>query len=341
MTLRIPALKFIALSATALSVFSTSQAQAAVPDLKGVVKVDGSSTVFPITEAVAEEFQKTNRGVNVTVGVSGTGGGFKKLIAGEVDVTNASRPIKQSEIEQCAKNNIEYIEIPVAFDALSVVVNKKNTWAESITVKELAKIWAPESQGKVMKWSDVRAGWPETPLKLFGPGTDSGTFDYFTEAVVGKEDASRGDYTSSEDDNVLVQGVTGNEGGLGYFGVAYYEGNSSKLKALAVDNETGTGPQLPTKENVVAGKYAPLSRPLFVYVRKDALDRPEVKEFVAYYLQNAPKLSQEVGYVALPATTYAIAATRVEKKIAGSVYGGKGQQVGMTLEQLMSKEQGS
>lgn len=325
----------------AFSIAATGSAHSAVPDLKGTVKVDGSSTVFPITEAVAEEFQKVNRGVNVTVGVSGTGGGFKKFIAGEIDIADASRPIKQAEIEQCAANKIEYVELPIAYDALSIVVSKQNTWANDITTKELAQMWAPEAQGKVKYWSDIRATWPKEPLTLFGPGVDSGTFDYFTEAIVGKEDASRGDYTSSEDDNVIVQGVAGNKGALGFFGVAYYEGNKSKLKALPVDdgNDTnGKGPQLPTNENVVSGNYAPLSRPLFVYVRKDALDKPEVKEFVAFYLSNVPSLSKEVGYVGLPEKVYAMSQQRLDKRVAGSVFGGKGHQIGMTLEQLLSKE---
>jgi phosphate transport system substrate-binding protein len=317
---------------------------AAVPDVKGTVKVDGSSTVFPISEAVAEEFQKQFKNVNVTVAVSGTGGGFKKFIAGELDVVDASRPIKQAELEACEKAGISFVELPIAYDALSVVVNPKNTWATSLTVKELAKIWAPEAQGKVMKWSDVRTGFPDKPIQLFGPGVDSGTFDYFTEAIVGKEDASRGDYTSSEDDNVLVTGVAGNEGGLGFFGVAYYEGNKDKLKALPIDDEkaeNGAGPQLPTTENVLAGKYQPLSRPLLVYVRKDSLDKPEVREFVNFYLDNAKTLAPDVGYISLPETATALAKERFEKKVIGSIFGGKGSQVGMTIEQLLKTEKGS
>lgn len=320
---------------------SISSAQANVPDIKGSIKIDGSSTVFPITEAVAEEFNKSFKDVQVTVGISGTGGGFKKFIAGETDISDASRPIKPAEMEAAAAKNISYIEVPVAYDAIAIVVNKKNTWVDSITVKELAKIWAPEAQGKVMKWSDVRAGWPDKPLVLFGAGTDSGTFDYFTEAVVGKEKASRGDYTSSEDDNVLVQGISGNEGALGYFGLAYYEGNKDQLKLVSVDDEksdNGTGPVAANKENVIKGVYQPLARPLFIYIRKDALDRPEVREFAAFYVKNAPTLATEVGYVELPEAVSKLAAGRVEKKVAGSMFKA-GHMVGVTLEQLLKMEQ--
>ena len=316
----------------------SAHVEAAVPDVQGTVRADGSSTVFPISEAVAEEFQKEFTSVNVTVGVSGTGGGFKKFVSGEIDVVNASRPIKQSEIEAAEKNGISFLEIPIAYDALSIVVNPKNTWLKSITVKELSKMWAPEAQGKVMKWSDVRSDWPAQPLELYGPGVDSGTYDYFTEAIIGKEDASRGDYTNSEDDNVLVKGVAGSQGALGFMGVAYYENNSDKLKVIPVDDEkddNGKGPQLPTAESVIAGTYAPLARPLFIYARKEALDRPEVREFVAFYLKNAKSLASEVGYIALPDQTYAMVQQRVEQKVAGSLFGGKGHQVGVSLQDLM------
>lgn len=315
-----------------------STAEAAVPELGGAVKIDGSSTVYPITEAVAEEFQRTNRGVKVTVGISGTGGGFKKFIAGEIDISDASRPIKAAEAEAAQKNNIEYVELPVAYDALSVVISHKNTWVDKLTVKELAKIWAPEAQGVVMKWSDVRAGWPEKPLKLFGPGTDSGTFDYFTEAVVGKEKASRGDYTSSEDDNIVVQGVAGNEGSLGYFGFAYYESNKDKLKLVPIDDEkdeNGQGAILPSAENVINGRYIPLSRPLFLYARKDSLMRPEVSSFLSFYMKNSQVLSGEVGYIALPEQILALATGRLENKLTGSIFRGTNHKVGMTLEELM------
>ena len=321
----------------------TTETQTAEPSkaLSGMVKVDGSSTVFPITEAVAEEFQQTHGDVKVTGGVSGTGGGFKKFGAGETDISDASRPIKEKEVELCKQNDIEFIELPVAYDALSVVVNPKNTWCQSMTVAELKKLWEPAAQGKITRWNQVRDNWPNQPIRLFGPGTDSGTFDYFTEAVCGEEDASRGDYTASEDDNVLVQGVSRDLYALGYFGVAYYQENKDKLKAVAIDDENdanGKGPQLPTLENVVKGVYQPLARPIFIYVNRKAADRPEVKAFVEFYLQNAEKSVKEVGYVPLQPAVYEAAVQRFQKRVVGSVFGGKGSQVGVKLEELLKKE---
>jgi phosphate transport system substrate-binding protein len=310
----------------------------ASPTSAGVVTVDGSSTVFPISEAVAEEFQRAHKGIGVTVGVSGTGGGFKKFVAGEVDIVDASRPIKAAEMEQAQKNGITFIELPIAYDALSIVVNKKNTWATSLTTAELKKVWSPESQGKVMKWSDIRAGFPDKPLQLFGPGTDSGTFDYFTDVINGKEDACRGDFTSSEDDNVIVTGVAGNEGALGYFGVAFYEANKSRLKVVPIDDEkaeNGAGPQEPTAEKVIHAAYSPLSRPLFIYVRTEALARPEVAQFVSFYLDNVKTLSSEVGYVSLPDDVLVKVKSRYAAKAAGSLYDGKSQSPGTTLAQLL------
>lgn len=308
--------------------------------LSGDIKIDGSSTVFPITEAVAEEFRGVQGDVKVTVGVSGTGGGFKKFGAGETDISDASRPIKDSEIELAQKNGIEFIELPVAYDALSIVVHPENDWANDITVAELKKIWEPGAQGKVTKWSQVRAGWPDTPLKLYGPGTDSGTFDYFTDAVVGEEKASRGDYTASEDDNTLVQGVSRDKGALGYFGLAYLLENEGKLKAVPVNDEdsaNGDGPQAPTVENVQAGSYQPLARPIFIYVSKKAVERPEVKEFVNFYLEKAPDLVKEVGYVPLQTEVYALAKTRFSDGVTGSIFEKHGSQVGVKLDELMKK----
>ena len=270
----------------------------AAPTMAGDIKIDGSSTVYPITEAVAEEFGIKNKGARVTVGVSGTGGGFKKFCKGETQISNASRHIKDSEKELCAKEGINFIELPVAYDALSVVVNKKNTWLHTITIAELKKLWEPEAQKKITHWNQIRADWPNKPIALFGPGVDSGTFDYFTEVVVGKAQASRGDFTSSEDDNVLVQGVANNINALGFFGMAYYQENKDKLTAVKIEN--GKGGVLPTIDNVVSGKYEPLSRPLFIYVNKNALATPTIKEFVAFYLDSAPELANEVGYVQLP-----------------------------------------
>lgn len=307
-----------------------------------VIKVDGSSTVYPITEAVAEEFQKAEKGkTNVTVGISGTGGGFKKFCIGETDISDASRPIKPTEVELCKKNGIGYIELPVAYDGLAVMINPKNTWVDKMTVKELKKLWEPEAQGKITKWNQIRSNWPDKEIHLFGAGVDSGTYDYFTEAVVGKEHSSRGDFTSSEDDNVLVQGIATDQLALGFFGVAYYEHNKDKLKLVAIDDENdknGKGPILPTYDNIVKGTYQPLSRPIFIYVSKKSAEKPEVKRFVEFYMKNGGVLSKEVGYVALPDKAYELAQKRFTKRITGSVFGGKGSQVGVKIEDLLKKE---
>ncbi len=305
------------------------------------IKVDGSSTVYPITEAVAEEFGAASPGAKVTVGISGTGGGFKKFCNGETDISDASRPIKQTEVDLCKAKGFEYVEIPVAFDALTVVINPKNTWATQMTVEELKKLWAPEAQGKVMNWSHVRAGWPDRPVKLFGAGVDSGTYDYFTEAVVGKEHSSRGDFTSSEDDNVLVQGVAGDVDSLGFFGLAYYLENKDKLVAVGIDdaNEAnGSGAILPTSETVISGTYRPLSRPLFIYVRKDVLAKPLVKKFVHFYVANAPKFAEEVGYVQTPADVATLAKARLEKVKTGSVFASAPHGQLVPLAELMKKD---
>ncbi len=310
------------------------------PAKPATIRVDGSSTVFPITEAVAEEFRKAGNAADVTVGIAGTGGGFKKFCTGETDLSDASRPIKPSEVELCLKNNVNYVELPIAYDGLAVVVNPKNDWLASITTEELKKIWEPEAQGKVMKWSDVNPKWPAKDLRLFGAGVDSGTYDYFTDAINKKEHASRGDFTSSEDDNVLVQGVAGDVGALGFFGLAYYEENMDKLKLVPVDDgkpENGAGPITPTAQTVQDATYQPLSRPLFVYVSVKALDRPEIQSFVKYYLTEASKLVAEVGYIALPADAYPKMQARVDARKPGSVFGGHGSKVGVTLDQLLGE----
>jgi len=268
--------------------------------LTGMVTIDGSSTVFPISEAMAEEFQIANPGVRVTVGISGTGGGFKKFCGGETDISDASRPIKETEIELCRENGIAPIEIPVAWDGLTVVRNPANDWATCMTVDELKRVWQPGSS--ITRWNQVRPEWPDEEIKLYGPDTDSGTFDYFTEAVVGEEDASRDDYTASADDNVLVVGVEGDAGSLGYFGFAYYEESSDRLGAVAVDN--GNGCVAPSREAIENGTYAPLSRPMFIYVKPDALAKPQVRAFVDFYLNNARVLVPEVGYVPLANEKY-------------------------------------
>lgn len=323
------------------AVFVVSVAGCRKEEQAGMVQVDGSSTVFPITEAVAEEFQKANPGMRVVVGVSGTGGGFKKFSASETDISNASRPIRPSEAEACAKAGIEYIELPVAYDGLAVLINPKNTWATDITVKELKRLWEPEAQGKVTRWNQIREGWPDREIHLYGAGVDSGTYDYFTQAIVGKEHSSRGDFTSSEDDNVLVQGIAGDELALGFFGLAYYEENQDKLNLLPVNDEddtNGTGPIAPSLATVMDGTYQPLSRPIFIYVRKDALDRPEVASFIRFYLAHASKLVKEVGYIPLPDRAYTLAQKRVDDRVTGSLFGGKGSQVGVKIEELLEKE---
>lgn len=307
-----------------------------------LIKIDGSSTVYPITEAVTEEFQKIEQGkTKVTVGISGTGGGFKRFCVGETDISDASRPIKPTEVELCRKNGIEYIELPVAYDGLAVMVNPKNTWVDYVTVKELKKMWEPQAQGKITKWSQVRPNWPDKEIHLFGAGVDSGTYDYFTEAIMGKEHSSRGDYTSSEDDNVLVQGIATDVLALGFFGVAYYENNKERLKLVAIDDENdanGKGPILPEYDNVVKGTYQPLARPIFIYVNRKSADKPEVQRFVEFYMKNGGTLSREVGYIALPDKAYELALRRFTKRTAGSVFGGKGSQVGVKIEDLLQKE---
>ena len=301
-----------------------------------LVKMDGSSTVYPISEAVAEEFQKSKKNaVKVTVGISGTGGGFKKFCRGETDIANASRPISKKEMEECAKLGIKFYEMPVAFDALTVIVNPSNTAVKSLTVAELKKMWEPAAQGKVSNWKEINPAFGDQALKLYGPGADSGTFDYFTEAVVGKAKSSRGDYTASEDDNVLVQGVSRDKGGIGYFGFAYYIENQKKLKAVPIDN--GKGPVLPSPEAVENGTYAPLSRPIFIYVAEKSLEKPEVKEYVEYYMKNAAKLVKEVKFVPLPAKAYQMNLEHVAKKKMGTVFGGTSD-VGVTIESLMARE---
>jgi len=301
------------------------------------IKIDGSSTVYPITEAVAEEFQKMKKGaVKVTVGISGTGGGFKKFSRGETDISDASRPIVKKEMDACKEIGIEYIELPVAYDGLAVMVNPKNNWITSMTVTELKKIWEPAAERKVMKWNQVNPAWPDAPLKLYGPGVDSGTFDYFTEAIVGKSRSSRGDFTASEDDNVLVQGIASDRGGLGFFGYAYYAENPDKLKLVAIDG--GKGPILPSEQTVMDGTYYPLSRPIFIYVNKKSAERPEVKEFVEFYLKNASKLVKEVKYIPLPDRAYKLAAERFSKRVIGTVFGGEAK-IGMKVEDLLKLEE--
>ncbi|MEN2985862.1 MAG: PstS family phosphate ABC transporter substrate-binding protein [Thermodesulfovibrionaceae bacterium] len=306
-----------------------------------IIKIDGSSTVFPITEGVAEDFQKAKKGaVKVTVGISGTGGGFKKFCRGETDISNASRPIQKKEIEACKEAGIRYIELPIAYDALSVFVNIKNNWIKDscITIEQLKRMWEPDAQGKITKWNQVDPSWPDRALRLAGPGADSGTFEYFTEAVVGKAKASRGDYVASEDDNVIMTAVIKDEGGLGYVGLAYVIENKGKVKPLAVKNPKTGKCVLPSEKSVMDGSYQPFSRPLFIYINeKSAKEKPEVREFIEFYLKNASKISKQVGYIPLPAKAYDMAMERFKKMQVGTVFGGE-IEVGLTVEELLKRE---
>lgn len=300
------------------------------------IKLDGSSTVLPLSEAVAEEFQKQRKS-RVTVGASGTGGGFQKLCNGEIDFAAASRPIKAAEAKACGEKGVGFIEIPVAYDALSVVVNPQNSWVDFLTVEELKKLWSPAAQKTVTKWSQVRAGWPDEEIRLFGAGVDSGTYDYFTKAIVGTEHASRGDYTSSEDDNVLVQGVSTDKLALGFFGFSYFEENASKLRVVPIDDgkpENGPGPVSPSAATVLAGTYQPLSRPLFVYVSVSSMKRPEVVELATYYTNNAERLSKEVGFIPLSAPTYQGVKARFEARKEGSLFP-NGSAVGVHMDEVL------
>ena len=295
--------KLVLITAVTLTVMSCGNNKKDNTSENSSISIDGSSTVYPITEAIAEEFRAEDPDVDVTIGVSGTGGGFKKFGRGETDISDASRPIKEEEQKDAQANNIDFVELEVAYDGLAVVVNPENDWVECMTVEELKKIWSPEAQGTVTRWNQIRAEWPDEEIHLFGPGVASGTFDYFTEAIVGESGSSRGDYTASEDDNVLVQGVAGDKYGLGFFGLAYFEENQDKLKNVAVDG--GNGCVEPNMETVSSGEYAPLSRPLFIYVNSSSVkNNPKVIDFVNFYLDEAPSLLKDVGYVPLTSEEY-------------------------------------
>lgn len=305
------------------------------------IAIDGSSTVYPVTEAVAEEFQKETKGkVKVTVGISGTGGGFKKFVRGETDIQDASRPILTAEMEQAKANGIQYIELPIVFDALTVAVNPKNKFIDHMTVSELKTLWEPDAQGKVTHWDQVRKGWPHEKIELFGAGSDSGTFDYFTEAIVGKAKSSRGDYTGSEDDNVLIQGIEGNVNALGYIPFAYYAPNSKRLKAVPISWEKNKvkEPILPSKENVLKGIYNPLARPLFIYVNaKSAKDKPEVKKFVEFFIENASDIAVQVKYLPLSEQSYEKVLERFTQRKLGTAFGGV-PEVGLKVEEILDRE---
>jgi phosphate transport system substrate-binding protein len=308
---------------------------------KDSVKVDGSSTVFPITEKVADAFREDSKGVRVTIGVSGTGAGFKKLIRNEVDIAEASRPVKKSEDKSLQEAGVEYIELPVAYDGLAVVVHPDNTWVDYLTVAELKKIWEPAAQGKITRWNQIRPEWPDQEIHLFGAGTQSGTFDYFTEAIMGEAKASRGDYTASEDDNVLVQGISTDPKALGFFGLDYYVANKDKLKLVPVDDENdsnGKGPVVPNAETVVNGTYQPLSRPLLIYVNMKSIEKEGVDKFVSYYINNASKLVPQSGYVALPNEVYDLVKKRYEKRVTGSVFLKLESTVGIKMEEILKMD---
>jgi len=301
-----------------------------------IIKIDGSSTVFPITEAVAEDFQIAKRGaIRVTVGISGTGGGFKKFCRNEIDIVNASRPITQLEMEACKQEGVQYIEMPIAFDALTVVVNPKNTWSKTITVDELRRIWEPGAQGVITSWNQINPAWPDESFKLYGADADSGTFDYFTEAIVGKIKSSRNDFTESENDNVLVEGVTNNKNGLGFFGFAYYIENQTKVTAVAINN--GKGGILPSVETVENGSYQPLSRPIFIYVNAKATEKAEIKEFVEFYMKNAILLVKEAEFFPLSPRAYTTMMEHFNKKRVGTVFNGVSA-VGLTIDELIRRE---
>lgn len=311
-------------------------------NLTGSVTIDGSSTVYPISEAVAEEFAiQVSDKVKVKVSESGTGGGFKKFARKEIDISNASRTIKKSEDTACKANGFEYIELPVAYDGLAVVVHPSNTWVDKLTVAELKKLWEPAAQGKITKWSQIRAGWPDSEIKLYGAGTASGTFDYFTEAIVGEAKASRGDYSPNENDNVLVQGVAGDKGALGYFGLYYYMANQDKLKVVPIDDENeenGKGGILPSEETVMNGTYQPLSRPLLIYVNNESAKRPEIDAFVTFYLNNAPQLVKDSKYIPLQNQQYDLVKERFKSRKTGSIFLNLETTVGIKLEELLKKQ---
>lgn len=314
------------------------------PHDDSMVAIDGSSTVFPISDALADAFRRSAKvkvAVNVPVGISGTRGGFRKFCAGKTDISDASRPISKEEAALCAKGGVEYIEVPIGYDGVAVVVNPKNTWAADVTTRELKTIWEPSAERRVTTWAQVREGWPDKPLRLYGAGLESGTYDYFTQAIVQKEHVSRMDFKSSESDDQLVEDVARDELALGFFGYAYLYKNASRLKALAIDDgdaTNGSGPIGLTQEAVRSGAYQPLSRPLFIYVSKASLSRPEVEAFVEFYLSKCEEFVSKVGYVPLPSSAYRLARERVAARRTGSVFVGEGAEVGLSIEQLLERE---
>ncbi|HBW56647.1 MAG TPA: protein sphX [Oscillatoriales bacterium UBA8482] len=330
---------FVLAVGTATLLLACAQGQTKQVKQTKPILIDGSSTVYPITAAIVKEYnaQSPAENLDVKVDFSGTGGGFRKFCAGETDISNASRPILKAEIEVCKKNNISYLELPVAFDALTIVVNPKNTWANDITVAELKKLWEPQAEGKIKTWNQIRASWPNQPINLYGPGRDSGTFDYFTAAVVGEEKASRNDYQGSEDDEIIAKGVMNDPNGLGYFGYAYYQERPRDLKALAVDNQKGSGPIIPSSNATEIENYRPLARPLFIYVNAVAAqDNPAMNNFLDFYMQKAPKAVKNVGYIAFEPDDYLKLYRNFHKTKVGTVFGGKSE-FNLTLDEVLVK----
>lgn len=312
---------------------------AGIVHAQSVVKIDGSSTVYPITQAVADQFQEVKKGtMQVTVAVSGSGGGFRKFCRGEIDIVNASRPILKNEMKECKNTGVQYVEIPVAFDALTVAIHPGNTWSRAMTVAQLKRIWEPAAEGKITHWNQIDSAWPAEAIKLFGPARDSGTYDYFTEAVIGKTKSSRADFTRSEDDTGLVRAVAGDKNGLGFLGFAYYVENQDKVAAVAIDNGNGQGAVLPSVETVEDGSYQPLSRPMFIYVSLKAAEKPEVKEFVEFYLKNALLLVKETHFFPLPPRAYTTMLGHFNKKRAGTVFNGV-PVIGLTIDELIRREE--
>ena len=332
-----PNLRLLGAAAALTGLIITGGGAASIARAETIIAIDGSSTMHPITEVVAENFQKEKKGaVKVTVGISGTGGGFAKFCKGEIDIVNASRPIQRKEIKACDKARIEYVELPVAFDPVTVVVNPQNSWANSMTVEELKKIWEPSAEGKITRWRQVNPAWPDEPFRLYGTGADSGTFDYFTRAIVGKTKSSRRDFMASEDDNVLVQACAGDKNALGFFGYGYYKQNEEKVRAVAIDNGRGEG-VLPSAETVEDGTYQPLARPIFIYVNIKAAEKPEIKEFVEFYMKNASAAVREVKYIPLPPRAYSKNLEFFKTKRVGTVFDGF-LPVGLTIDDLLRRE---
>lgn len=328
-------LRAVALSLSAAALVSSCAQNES--QTRQAIAIDGSSTVYPITNSVTQQFKSENpNAVEVTVEFSGTGGGFEKFCAGQTDINDASRPINPQEMQACKDAGVPYIELPIAFDAITVVVHPENTWAQDITVAELEQMWQPQAQGKIVKWNQIRPSWPDRPLTLYGPGSDSGTFDYFTEAIVGQPEASRDDYTASEDDEILVEDVSDDPNALGYFGYAYYESNADKLKALPVDS--GNGPVMPSPETVENAEYQPLARPLFIYVNADAAQKnPALRDFVEFYIDKAPQLVSSVGYIPLPEDGYRLTYMHFHRNKVGTVFEGKSD-FNLTIGQLLRKQ---